>query len=87
MRELMAQGSPQIEKYERIAACYSVGIVNNLHAYILAYLNRLIHGLLAVGQRFAKLPQVSQCDWSSSVNLVTFQVSDLLRCRCSSGEK
>jgi hypothetical protein len=49
---------------------YSIDVVNNLHSYTLAYLNRLIHGLLTVSARFAKLPIVSQFEWSSSISLI-----------------
>ena len=29
-------------------------MVHNLHSYIITYLNRLIHGLLSVAQKFSK---------------------------------
>ena len=52
--ELKAVKSNEIERYEGIAAKYSIDIVNNLHSYIITYLNRLIHGLLSVAQKFSK---------------------------------
>lgn len=87
MRELQNNGYNEIEMYERISAKYSIDIVNNLHSYIITYLNRLIHGLLTVAIKFSKLPSVSHIEWPSNINLITFQVMDLLRCKCSSGEK
>ena len=54
MRKLQAEEFTQIEKYERIASQFSIDIDNNLHSYIITYLNRLIHGLLSVAQKFSK---------------------------------
>lgn len=53
----------------------------------MAYLNRLIHGLLTVAIKFTKLPIVSQFEWPSSLSLITCQINDLVRCRCASGER
>lgn len=85
--ELKAVKSNEIERYEGIAAKYSIDIVNNLHSYTLAYLNRLIHGLLTVAIKFTKLPSVGRFEWPSNINLITFQINDLVRCRCASGER
>jgi hypothetical protein len=60
MRKLIAGEFSQIDRYERISAQFSIDIVNNLHSYIIAYLNRLIHGLLAVFKRFQQLPAAQQ---------------------------
>jgi hypothetical protein len=87
LRELAHPGRPELERLECIAARYSADLVHNLHAYIIAYLNRLIHGLLTVALKFGKSRSVKASEWSSNLNLVTFQVMDLLRCRCASGEK
>lgn len=87
LHELRHVKGTQIQKYESIAARYSIDIVNNLHSYTLAYLNRLIHGLLKVAVRFTKLPIVSQFEWPSAISLITCQINDLVRCRCASGER
>jgi hypothetical protein len=63
-------------------------VVNNLHSYIIAFLNRLIHGLLSAAKRLRDdngLAKVSY--WESPANLLTFKVGDLMRCKCSSKEK
>jgi hypothetical protein len=52
MRKLISAEFNQIERYERISAQLSIDIVNNLHSYIISYLNRLIHGLLKVFKKF-----------------------------------
>ena len=72
---------------EQYSAHYAIGIVNNLHAYIVVYLNRLIHGLLSVSRKFTKILENNKLELAGTVNLITFQVMDLLRCKCSSGEK
>ena len=45
-------GGDYIEDEERISGKFCCKIVKNLHSYIIAYLNRLIHGLLKVGKEF-----------------------------------
>jgi len=85
MRELFIKGNKKKKKYERMAASYSIGIVNNLHCYIITYLNRLIHGLLTVANRFSQLPEVSHLELPARINLITFQIFDMIRCKCSSG--
>jgi hypothetical protein len=87
IHELARPTVSEIEKYECIASRYSIDVVHNLHSYIIAYLNRLIHGLLTVALKFGKNRSVKMNEWSSNLNLVTFQVMDILRCRCASGEK
>ena len=90
LRKLMAEGGDytQIDRFERISEQFSIGIVNNLHAYIIAYLNRLIHGLLEVARKFEELPVSRNLNMpASSFKIVTFQVMDLIRCKCSSQEK
>jgi hypothetical protein len=87
MRELFIKGTNSIQKYEKISANYSIDIVNNLHSYIVSYLNRLIHGLLTVAAKFSQLPEVSHMDLPSKVNLITFQIFDMIRCKCDSGER
>jgi hypothetical protein len=85
MRDLFLKGNNSVQKYERIAANYSIDIVNNLHSYIITYLNRLIHGLLTVANKFSQLPEVSHMELPAKVNLITFQIFDMIRCKCDSG--
>jgi hypothetical protein len=87
LHEIRRARPNEIERYESISAKYSIDIVDNLHAYTLAYLNRLIHGLLSVAIRFTKLPIVAQFEWPSALSLITCQINDLVRCRCASGER
>ena len=53
-RQLQMGSCNTTEKYELMAAKYSLDIVNNLHSYTLKYLNRLIHGLLTVTAKLTK---------------------------------
>ena len=87
MRKLQAEEFTQIEKYERIASQFSIDIVNNLHSYIITYLNRLIHGLLSVLKEFREDSEAHQLELPFSEDIITFQVMDLIRCKCSSKEK
>jgi len=82
-RQLCMSGCNSIEKYELTAAKYSLDIVNNLHAYTIKYLNRLIHGLLTATLKFKQ--QYHNLDISFS--LITLQIMDLFRCKFTSGEK
>mgnify|MGYP000934344076 CR=1 FL=1 len=50
-RSLKGNFITYVEKYEKSAGIFTVNVVNNLHSYILLYLNRLIHGLLKVSKR------------------------------------
>lgn len=85
MRDIFAKGMNSVQKYEKIAANYSIDIVNNLHSYTISYLNRLLHGLLTVASKFAQLPEVSHMELPAKVNLITFQIFDMVRCKCDSG--
>jgi hypothetical protein len=87
MRDLFIKGTNSVQRYEKIAANYSIDIVNNLHSYIITYLNRLIHGLLTVATKFSQLPEVCHMELPSKVSLITFQIFDMIRCKCDSGEK
>ena len=40
------------EELEKICGRYSVEMLNSLYSYLIAYLNRLIHGLMVVAKRF-----------------------------------
>ena len=72
---------------EQIAGRYSIEIVNNLHSYLITYLNRLIHGLMNVAERFwVKSNLKDNSNWPTPPNLLTLSVGDLLRCRLSSQE-
>ena len=76
-------GCSSIQRYQLIAAKYSLDIVNNLHSYTIKYLNRLIHGLLRATAFFRKRYSNLEIDLS----ILSLQVSDLFRCKCTSGEK
>ena len=44
-------GFCHIEKFEKVCGKFATKTVNNLHSYIVIYLNRLIHGLLKVSKQ------------------------------------
>ncbi len=54
-----------------------------MHSYTIKYLNRLIHGLLTSTSKFSKY----YSNINTSIDIITFQIMDLFRCRCVSGEK
>lgn len=64
-----------------------MNIVNNLHSYILLYLNRLIHGLLKVSKRVYDKELIGRARWTSPPNLISFKIGDLMRCKIGSQEK
>lgn len=51
-RSVLSTGFTNVEKIEKASGVFAVSIVNNLHSYIILYLNRLIHGLLKVSKKF-----------------------------------
>ena len=64
-----------ISEFESKTGLFNVNLYKNSEAYLLTYLNALIHGLL-------KAMNESQL----GVNLITFNLGDLLRSRCYSKE-
>ena len=66
---------PYLPKSESKVGMFSSIMFNNNKYYIIKYLNLLISGLLRATSKCYPSPQ-----------LVTFKVSDLLRCKCSSRE-
>ena len=50
LKELEHDGFTHVEKIERACGKYARKTVNNLHCYILLYLNRVIHGLMNVSK-------------------------------------
>ena len=87
-RELELRGTEEMDEIERICGKFSSRVVDNLHSYIIAYLNRLIHGLCRVSRQFYEEGRLSQYNyWPSPPNLITFRVGDLLRCKFTSKEK
>lgn len=44
-------GFYHIDKIEKVCGKFATKTVNNLHSYIVTYLNRLIHGLLSVAKQ------------------------------------
>jgi len=69
---------------EKVCGKFTVKIVNNLHTYVLTYLNRLIHGLMTVAFKFHKTFTLSVSAWPYPPNLLSFKVGDLMRCKCTS---
>ena len=85
--QLSLKGDHHINFLQKACGKYSAKIVNNLHSYIITYLNRLIHGLISVSYRFFKGHQLSKSAWPYPPNLLTFHIGDLFRCKFSSKEK
>ena len=56
--------------------------------YIFKYLNKLIHSLLTIPKVAA---EQAENDWEravlTSVDLVTFKIGDMLRCKCACSEE
>lgn len=87
-REMEQKGDEHVDEVEKVSGKFSVKVVNNLHSYIIGFLNRLIHGLMKVAKQMHDDYQLGQFSfWPSPVNLLTFKVGDLMRCKCSSKEK
>ena len=82
--ELENTDSLYIEKYQRIAGKFACKIVNNIESFIIDYLNRLIHGLTAVSEKCFENMKVFSEYWPNPYNLVSFKVSDLMRCKFAS---
>jgi hypothetical protein len=73
-----------IPRMEKAYGKFSIQMVKHLHSYIILYLNRLIHGLLIVSNKFYKKIDKSWDEWQAPPNLLTFKIGDLIRCKCSS---
>lgn len=83
--ELNLSGDEFIDHIEKISGKLSYRVVKNLHTYIIAYLNRLIHGLLKASKEFFDDAGIfDYALWPSPPNLLTFRIGDLMRCKCSS---
>jgi hypothetical protein len=86
-RSLKGNSFSHVEKYEKAAGIFTVNIVNNLHSYILLYLNRLLHGLLKVSKRVYDRELIGRARWTSPPNLISFKIGDLMRCKIGSQER
>jgi hypothetical protein len=63
-------------------------VVNNLESFIIDYLNSLIHGLLRVAKNVDnQLEFFQKLIIPVPLNLLSFKVSDILRCKYASKEK
>lgn len=63
-----------------ISGKYASKIVKNTHSYTIAYLNRLIHGLMTVSKDFYDNSGLrEEVSWPSPPNLLSFKVGDLMR--------
>jgi hypothetical protein len=77
-------GCTYMDALEKACGVFSVKVVNNLHNYIITYLNRLIHGLMTVSDKWFNINRnVLKAEiWPSPPNLLTLKIGDLLRCKC-----
>lgn len=83
--EILTKGDEFIDPVEKISGKFSYKVVKNLHTYIIAYLNRLIHGLLKASKEFFAESNIFDYSlWPCPPNLLTFKIGDLMRCKCSS---
>ena len=74
-----------IDENEKISGKFCSKVVKNLHSYIIAYLNRLVHGLLKVSKEFYEDNELYNYSfWPSPPNLLSFKLGDLMQCKCSS---
>jgi hypothetical protein len=94
-RELLVKEAARYEWYEmeeaeleRVSGRYSIEMISSLHSYLIAYLNRLLHGLMSVARRFYEKGQLAGLsNWPAPPNLLSFTLGDLMRCKVSSKEK
>jgi hypothetical protein len=73
-----------LDKIQRTSGKFACKIVNNAESFIVGYLNRLIHGLANVSKKCFKEMKHFQEYWPTAYNLISFNVSDLLRCKYTS---
>ncbi len=85
--QLERDGFTHIEKYEKACGKFGYKVVNNLHRYIVLYLNRIIHGLLKVSKELYDTKLSTKARWSSPPDLLSFKIGDLMRCKCSSKQR
>lgn len=83
-RSLKGNYFTHVDRIEKAAGVFTINIVNNLHSYILLYLNRLIHGLLRVSKRVYDKELIGRPRWTSPPNLISFKIGDLMRCKIAS---
>jgi hypothetical protein len=83
-RSLRGNSFSHVERFEKAAGIFTVNIVNNLHSYIIHYLNRLIHGLLKVSKRVYDRELIGRARWNSPPNLISFKIGGLMRCKIGS---
>jgi hypothetical protein len=84
--EFERQGDEHIDKIEKISGKFSHKVVKNLHSHIITYLNKLIHGLLKAAKELFEQYNDPENKWTSPLNLLSFKIGDLMRCKCSSKE-
>ena len=80
-------GAYHIDRIEKVCGKFACKTVDNLHSYIVLYLNRIIHGLLTVAKELYEAKLSTKARWSSPPDLLSFKIGDLMRCKCSSKEK
>ena len=86
-RSLRGSHFTHVETIEKAAGVFTYNIANNLHSYVLLYLNRLIHGLLKVARRVYDRDLIGRARWNSPPNLISFRIGDLMRCKIESKNK
>ena len=84
LKQLQKDGFTHVEKIERACGKYATKTVNNLHCYIVLYLNRIIHGLLKVSKQLYETKLSTKNRWTSPPDLMSFKIGDIMRCKCSS---
>jgi hypothetical protein len=87
LKELERDGFTHVERIEKACGKFAFKTVNNLHCYIILYLNRIIHGLLSASKALFETKLSSKARWTSAPDLITFKIGDLMRCKCSSKER
>lgn len=70
---------------EGIAGYFATVMKKSYENYLVSYLNKLIHCILSAQESF-KAKYSKKDAYKIGVNLISFKVGDLLRCKCSSKE-
>ena len=74
-------------KHDTKIGIYSAKLNEIASQYIFKYLNKLIHALLTIPRVAAEAASSDrEKTFIGSVNLVTFKIGDMMRCKCSCSE-
>ena len=80
-----------IPKLEYLVGKFSAKLESAARTYLVSYLNKIIQALLAIPEDYDDEEEEGRGKHQNKaksrfVNLITFKITDLLRCKCSSRE-